>query len=324
KELLHFFTQNLKKFGKKHHALFVKMDPAIQYRSFKVDEEQIINADAAMKIPSIKKTGAKWNGLTMEMDATIQPRFQANVHVKDFSEEQLSKKTRQMLRTARNKGVKTRITRMDGVLELTRLMSLTESRKNVRLRSNDEGIYYKKLLELYGEDAFILLAELNIKELLSQSEARLKQIEKDFSHLKENQEKKRRALVEQRFSVNRDVEELTEKLKTDGEVVNIAATLSIRFGETSEILYAGMDERYKRYMAPYLAWFDTIQALFEIGATSANMGGLEGSLKDGLLQFKKNFNPMIEEFIGEFDLPVNPILFNASQFAYKLKKSKKI
>ena len=31
---------------------------------------------------------------------------------------------------------------------------------------------------------------------------------------------------------------------------------------------------------------------------SCNMGGLEGSLNDGLIKFKANFNPTINEFIG--------------------------
>lgn len=36
--------------------------------------------------------------------------------------------------------------------------------------------------------------------------------------------------------------------------------------------------------------------------------------------FKGNFNPTINELIGEFDLPVNKMLYNLSQIAYKLLK----
>lgn len=48
------------------------------------------------------------------------------------------------------------------------------------------------------------------------------------------------------------------------------------------------------------------------------MGGLEGSLNDGLIKFKVNFNLMINEFIGEFDLLVNKLLFKVSEYVYKL------
>ena len=55
-------------------------------------------------------------------------------------------------------------------------------------------------------------------------------------------------------------------------------------------------------------------------AAKAVIWGLEGSLNDGLIKFKANFNPTINEFIGEFDLPVNKLLFKASEYAYKLRK----
>ncbi|SJZ50090.1 serine/alanine adding enzyme [Pilibacter termitis] len=324
RELVSFFLKSLRGYAKRQRALFVKMDPVILYRNFFLGDDQVINGDAARKIALLKSTGAKWQGLTLDMSETIQPRFQANVHKESFSEEILSKKTRQMLRTARNKGIRVRIAETSELSEFVRLMNLTEDRKGVKLRSGDNGGYYAKLLDLYGEDAFLMLAELNLKELLEQSVTRLKENEEEISKLKPNQEKKRHNLKEQHTSLLRDVNELEEKVNTLGEVVNIAGTLSIRFGKTSEILYAGMDDNFKRYMPAYLTWFETIQECFRRGANASNMGGLDGSLNDGLLKFKKSFHPVIEEFAGEFDLPVNLPLFKLSEWAYKLKKRKKI
>ena len=53
----------------------------------------------------------------------------------------------------------------------------------------------------------------------------------------------------------------------------------------------------------------------------ANMGGVEGSLDDGLTKFKSNFAPHIEEFIGEFNIPVNKVLYRVSNFVYELRKN---
>lgn len=52
------------------------------------------------------------------------------------------------------------------------------------------------------------------------------------------------------------------------------------------------------------------------------MGGVEGSLDDGLTKFKDNFNPTINEFIGEFDIPVYPIMYRLTQKEYEILKSK--
>ena len=50
-----------------------------------------------------------------------------------------------------------------------------------------------------------------------------------------------------------------------------------------------------------------------------HMGGIENSLDGGLYNFKSKFNPRIEQFIGEFNLPVSP-LYGPANFAYKLRK----
>jgi serine/alanine adding enzyme len=52
------------------------------------------------------------------------------------------------------------------------------------------------------------------------------------------------------------------------------------------------------------------------------MGGVEGSLDDGLTKFKDNFDPTINEFIGEFDLMVSPILGPIALKAYNYLKSR--
>ena len=51
---------------------------------------------------------------------------------------------------------------------------------------------------------------------------------------------------------------------------------------------------------------------------------VEGTLDDGLTKFKDNFNPTINEFIGEFDIPVYPFMYRLTQKAYKILKSKHV
>ena len=47
------------------------------------------------------------------MAENIQPRFQANIHKENFSLDQLSKSTRQAIRTARNKGLEVKFGGLD-------------------------------------------------------------------------------------------------------------------------------------------------------------------------------------------------------------------
>jgi len=319
-DLLAYFMAELRKFGKQKRALFVKMDPAVHYKDFHLDEEPQVHENAKAIIQNIINSGAKHQGLTMAMDATIQPRFQANIYQKDFSEDALSKSTKKMIKMAEKKGVIVKQGKMELVKDFAHVIELTKERQHISLRS---GAYFKNLLTIYPEQSFIMLAQVNLKERLEEVQQRYDKNKVDIAKLRENQVKKRHNLEELDFSLTRELNELKENIAHSGDTATIAGALAITFGSTSEILYAGMDERYKRYMPAYLTWHEAIQECFHRGCQSCNMGGLEGSLNDGLIKFKANFNPTINEFIGEFDLPVNKLLFKASEYAYKLRKQKK-
>ncbi|MDR3156421.1 MAG: aminoacyltransferase [Lactobacillales bacterium] len=318
--LVKIMLKGLRFFGASQRALFVKMDPTIKYRAFQPGEEATILGDAPKTIHRLQRAGLKWQGLTGKMVDTVQPRFQANVYRENFGEDKLSKKTRQMLRTARKKEIEIQKGGMEFIPQFAEIMKKTEKRQGIALRNAD---YYKKLLQTYPDSSFIMLAKLNLRKLHGDTTQRYKEEEREFQKLKENQVKKKHQLKEVRDSLIRELSELNEKIKKSGEEVIIAGTLTIVFARTSEILYAGMDEDYKRYMPAYLTWFDSIQEAFAMGVQTCNLGGLESNLNNGLLQFKRHFNPTIEEFIGEFDLPVNRFLFTLSQCVYKLKKYRK-
>jgi serine/alanine adding enzyme len=318
--LLAFFFDELRKWAKIKKALFIKFDPNLVYESSKFGDEAVINEKTKAAFSAIQAIGAEHFGFNLAMGDTIQPRFQVEVCKNGFNEESLSKKTRQMLRTARNKGVKVFSGGIELVPEFERLMQLTEARKDVKLRTGEQGSYYKKLLQIYPNDAFIMLAELDLRALYEATKQRFDENEAAFKQLKDNQEKKRRGLEELRLSLTREVQELSEKVEMLGEKVIIAGTLTIIFGKTSEILYAGMDDSYKRYMPAYITWFETLQECFNRGALNSNMGGIEGSLDDGLAKFKRNFNPEVQRLIGEFTIRTSS-LAGLGLWAYNKKKS---
>ena len=79
-----------------------------------------------------------------------------------------------------------------------------------------------------------------------------------------------------------------------------------------------MNDTYKRYMAPYTTFFRCMEWSFQHGCESCNMGGVEGDLNGGLSTFKESFSPVINEYIGEFDLPVTKPLYAVFQLLMKL------
>ena len=316
-ELLHFVLTSLKKFAKTKKALFIKFDPSLFLVQNQSGEERQDNPKTLDLINNLQKAGAIWLGRTELLDETIQPRFQANIYKDNFSEELLSKSTRQAIRTARNKGIQVQFGGSELLDDFSALMKKTENRKSIHLRGQD---YYQKLLDTYPEHSYITLASINLNERLESLQVQKSKAEKEASKFTEktkpgkienNKQEQKRLQEEMDF--------LAEKMTQGAITVPLSGTLVLEYGTTSENIYAGMDEEYRRYQPAILTWYETAKHAFERGANWQNMGGVENDLDGGLYHFKSKFNPTIEEFVGEFNLPTNP-LYHLSNLAYTLRK----
>lgn len=316
-ELLHFVLTSLKKFAKTKKALFIKFDPSLFLVQNQSGEERQDNPKTLDLINNLQKAGAIWLGRTELLDETIQPRFQANIYKDNFSEELLSKSTRQAIRTARNKGIQVQFGGSELLDDFSALMKKTENRKSIHLRGQD---YYQKLLDTYPEQSYITLASINLNERLENLQVQKSKAEKEASKFTEktkpgkienNKQEQKRLQEEMDF--------LAEKMTQGVTTVPLSGTLVLEYGTTSENIYAGMDEEYRRYQPALLTWYETAKHAFERGADWQNMGGVENDLDGGLYHFKSKFNPTIEEYAGEFNIPTNP-LYHLSNLAYTLRK----
>lgn len=320
KEVVQFMMKRIKTLTKKHHCVMITFDPAIHcndYTLANANEEHYGNMENILS--NLSSCGAKFKGFSKELSATIQPRYHACVYACEDFENSVTKTMKKALQTVEKKKIKVEAHHDDGVEAFSKVMHLTEERKNIHLR--DEA-YFHNLMRIYGEDAVIYLAKLPVKQLLDETILRLEQNNKDLSECPENAKKKRFTLEELHASLTREVSELQENYQRVGEEVVVSGALCIRFGSTAELLYAGMDDRYKRYMAPYASFYKCMLWSFEKGCTWCNMGGIEGNLKGGLTSFKANYNPTINEFIGEFDLPVNTFIYTLAKMAMRLRSKR--
>ena len=316
-ELLQFVLTSLKQFAKTKKALFIKFDPSLFLVQAQIGENRKEQQETLDVIQNLQKAGAIWVGRTESLDETIQPRFQANIYKDNFSEELLSKSTRQAIRTARNKGIQVQFGGKELLDDFSALMKKTENRKSIHLRGKD---YYQKLLDTYPEHSYITLASINLNERLESLQAQKAKAEKEASKFTEktkpgkienNKQEQKRLQEEMDF--------LAEKMTQGAITVPLSGTLVLEYGTTSENIYAGMDEEYRRYQPAILTWYETAKHAFERGANWQNMGGVENDLDGGLYHFKSKFNPTIEEYAGEFNLPTNP-LYHLSNIAYTLRK----
>ena len=304
-ELLSFVIQSIKSYARSKRAIFVTFDPSICLSQSLINQEKTEFPENLAIIDSLQQMGVRWSGKTEEMGDTIQPRIQAKIYKENFEEDKLSKSTKQAIRTARNKGVEIQFGGTELLESFSFLMKKTEKRKEIHLRNE---AYYKKLLDNFKDKAYITLATLDVSKRSQELEEQLaknRALEETFT------ESTRTSKVEaQKKEKERLLEELTflkEYMDAGQARVSLAATLTLEFGQTSVNLYAGMDEDFRRYKAPILTWYETARYSFERGILWQNLGGVENALDGGLYRFKANFNPTIEEYLGEFTMPTHPL-----------------
>ena len=304
-ELLSFVIQSIKSYARSKRAIFVTFDPSICLSQHLVNQDKREYPENLALVETLGELGVKWSGQTAEMDDTIQPRIQAKIYKENFEEDKLSKSTRQAIRTARNKGLEVQYGGLELLDSFSELMKKTEKRKDIHLRNE---VYYKKLLDNFKDEAYITLATLDVSKRSQELEEQLaknRALEETFT------ESTRTSKVEaQKKEKERLLEELTflqEYMDAGQARVPLAATLTLEFGQTSVNLYAGMDDDFKRYNAPILTWYETARYAFERGMLWQNLGGVENSLNGGLYHFKEKFNPTIEEYLGEFTMPIHPL-----------------
>ena len=304
-EVLKFVLQSIKSYARSKKAIFVTFDPSICQSQHLVNQDKTEYPENLVLVETLGQLGVKWSGQTAEMDDTIQPRIQAKIYKENFGEDKLSKSTKQAIRTARNKGLEVQYGGLELLDSFSELMKKTEKRKDIHLRNE---VYYKKLLDNFKEDSYITLTSLDVSKRLRELEEQLEKnrvVAEKFSDATKPSKVQENIKEKERLEEERDF--LQGYMNEGKSNIPLAATLSLEFGNTSVNLYAGMDDVFKRYNAPILTWYETARYAFERGMVWQNLGGVENHLDGGLYRFKANFNPTIEEYLGEFTMPTHPL-----------------
>ncbi|OCN04426.1 hypothetical protein A4S06_11170 [Erysipelotrichaceae bacterium MTC7] len=314
--LVKYFIQELKKFAKTYKCVFIKMDPGIHVNDFTLEQVNEDRYDVTTIMENLREAGAFHQGYPKTIESVIQPRYQANVYACDDFEEKLPKHTKRLIKDAIKHDVVVRKAGIDEVDKFSDVVALTEQRKQVSLRNYD---YFKKLMDIYKDDAFLYVATVDIAASVAKLTAELESINKELETTDPSSRKKLTRLHDRKNSLEKSLKEYATFETTNKEQV-IAGVLSIKYGNTMEMLYAGMDDRFKKFMPQYYIYPEQMKEAFSLGCAWCNMGGVEGDFNDGLTKFKSNFNPTINEFIGEFNIPVNKLLYKPALWAYNARK----
>ena len=166
-ELLEEFTKGIKKYAKEQGAIFVKIDPYVEYVEHDNNGDVVEGGyDNKQAVENLIKLGYKHFGFNLMQD-TLQPRWMHVIETEDRTLEDVMKdmesKTRQILRKNEKCGITTREITRDELPIFKDIMQHTSDRREFIDRPLS---YYENMWDNLHDSGIlrILIAEIDYNE----------------------------------------------------------------------------------------------------------------------------------------------------------------
>lgn len=316
KELLQEFTKGIKNLAKKNHCYVVKIDP-----NFCFHETSILTLEKGEMI-SIPQTFSIHNqeyhqnllslkyhhkGYPKAIGKTLQPRYNmmiplVNEKLEPLTEEEVLKSFKKRIRSYlgkyhKNRGVFYEHTsdkhKLDDFIDI---LKSTEDRQGIHLRSKE---YFEKIMDNYQKQAILFFGKLDLNIYLS--------------------------FLEKNSGKAEEIDEVRKLIEEGNDILTLSAALVImptnQTGiRVSEYLYAGNRLLFNKLQLSIGLVYDICKYSIQEHCTYCNLGGIDGNLTDHLSTYKSRFNSIVMEFAGEYDLPINKLLYYPIDFFLPILK----
>ncbi|GKX30041.1 methicillin resistance factor FemA [Vallitalea longa] len=354
KNLVTEFTKFLKEYGKKNKIAFISIDPDIHLNE---NEEQI---ELGTQIKNILiNTG--YNHKNTKNFENIQPNFVFRLYFdmeknlmdrKKSIYDNFSKKTKYNIKVAKKRGLSVEVYDKNNITDkilsiFQEKMVITGKRDNFITRPKE---YFKNMIEKipycrlymvkynYDSDYNRLKSNLdqqqknidrlekrkiNTQSLLQETmaEQELEKLNKKIADI----EKRIADCQRQIYSFSNRIEDISEY--KGQEDIYVAGAIYLYYGGKGWYSYGASDNILRDTMPNYIMQWKMIEDTIDLDCYMYDFRGVSGDLNPdnplyGLYKFKKGFDGEFVEFIGEFDLVINNLVYKL--FRFILPKFKKI
>ena len=337
-DILEEFTKGIKEFLKNKDALFLKINPYIDYQEHTVDGDVVPDTKRDDLMDKLKELGFIHNGFYIDFDTKtdLEPRWISVLDLReldtiDDAYKNMRSSTKWRINNSRKNALEIIEADSDNLFEFKNLMQHTAERREFVDRPLS---YYQNMFNILKEKDLVkvLLVKINFKELLDNSKNSLEENKKKQEELKDNSRKEKQ-LKELSLEHDRLVEKiktLEETIKEEGESKIIAGGWYMLYGHEVNYLFGASYKKYMKYNSQYLLQYEMIKYAIENGYQDFNFYGIDGNFTEtskeyGLFEFKRGFNSCVHELIGEFDLVIDKTKYKLYRFSFSLyKKVKKV
>lgn len=337
KDLLKEFTKEIKKYAKKENAIFIKIDPFVEYQEHDNNGDIVKNGyNNKDAVENLKSLGYKFFGFNLMQD-TLQPRWMHVIETKNRTLDDVMKdmesKTRQILRKNEKCGITTREITRDELPIFKDIMKHTSDRREFVDRPLS---YYEAMWDALHDSGIlkILIAEIDFNKYEKNTLEEKEEIEKNLKDRIYKKEKNILKMNEKKYnSSNKQDEEAIKRLEKQLEKIKelkdeygdkeiLGGILFLIYGNEVLSLHGGSHAKLMQFQSAYTIHFEGVKMAVEGNYNRYNFYGITGDFRKenplyGLYLFKKSFGGHVVELIGEYDLVVSKFWYTVYNLAFK-------
>lgn len=337
KELLKKFTEEIKKYAKTENAIFIKIDPFVEYQEHDNNGDIIKNGyNNKEAVENLKSLGYKFFGFNLMQD-TLQPRWMHVIETKDRNLDDVMKdmesKTRQILRKNEKCGITTREITRDELPIFKDIMKHTSDRREFVDRPLS---YYEAMWDALHDSGIlkILIAEIDFNKYEKNTLEEKEEIENNLKDRIYKKEKNILKMNDKKYnSSNKQDEEAIKRLEKQLEKIKelkdeygdkeiLGGILFLIYGNEVLSLHGGSHAKLMQFQSAYTIHFEGVKMAVEGNYNRYNFYGITGDFRKenplyGLYLFKKSFGGHVVELIGEYDLIVSKFWYTLYNLAFK-------
>ena len=312
KELVEFFTNELKKYIKERNGYIFRVDPYVIYRQRDIDGNIVEDGeDNRDVVKQLEELGFH----KVSIEDTEQVIWMFSLNLEGKTEEDILKEmkpnTRNQIKKTEKFGINVKEISYDELDRFQNIMVETGERKGFKVRSLS---YFQEMYKLFHDrnEVKYFITEMDLKKytegLEKEKEEKIEKLN-SLSDAKYNDGAKKNLTNEIEAFAKR-IKESKEIMETTGkEIITLSGSMFMLIQPEIIYLSSGNYEEYMKFNSQYLIQWELIKYGIENGFKKHNFYGIPANINEhpkdyGIYEFKRGFNGYVEELIGEYELPI--------------------
>lgn len=328
------FFDGLTKFLKPKKVMYLRVDPYEVINKRNHEGEVIESMENDYIFDQFKALGYDHDGFQNGFDPIVQVRWHSVLDLagkdKKTVFDEMDTLRKRNIKKAEKHGLHIKYLDIDNIEIFSKFMKDTSEMKSFYDRGQS---FYVERKRYFKDQVMIPMVYVDLEdynESIAQDKKKMeKSIEKAERALErdpdnEKNQNKIKNLSEQLENIDAKLTEGEALLKTHGKELPLSSAYFIVTPHEVTYLSGGTDNDFRHFAGSYLIQWTMIQYALDQGIDQYNFYGISGDFTEnaedyGVIQFKKGFNAVVNEYIGDFIKPINAPAYKAYKTLNRLR-----